>query len=208
MTYTRITVKDLDLTEKEIRSDKRYGKDLILIENAFKNHKYNTEISEVAMKVCLIDLTHGTNLLRHLGKNGGLYLLCEHITKIKFDNRVSQGDLTLVNELLKWTKAKFNKDLMSFVTKYCTNHNYFCYDKDDYVIYDSIIKKNIIKYVDKEKFKNNYNTKITGALLTQYLKNYEYEKYKNVIDFILEENNITINKAHRKIDWYIWYKNK
>ena len=208
MAYTKITVNDLDLTEKEIINDKKYGRDLILIEKAFKQNKFNTDISQVAMKVSLIDLTHGTNLLRNLGKNGGLYLLSKCITEIDFDNRVAIGDLTLVNDLLKWTKEYLNKNLISFITKYCTNHNYFCYGRDDYVIYDSVIKNNIIQYINKENFQKINNIKITGAQIESYVKNFKYEKYKNVIDFIIKENNISTKNVHRKIDWYIWYKNK
>ena len=63
-----------------------------------------------------------------------------------FDERVKSGDLTLVNDLAKWTKETLNKNLFSFISKYCLYHNVHCYDKDDYAIFDSVLCDNLYKY--------------------------------------------------------------
>lgn len=160
------------------------------------------------MKICLIDLTNGTNLMRNLGKNGGIYDLADKITKIDFDKRVANGDLSLVNELSKWTKEKFRKNLFSFISKYCLYHNVHCYDRDDFVIYDSVLADNLYKYITNDEYK-----KLTGDILyknslRKYKSSFRYEDYKKVIDFIIKKNNISVEKPHRKIDWLIWYKNR
>ena len=32
--------------------------------------------------------------------------------------------------------------------------------------------------------------------------------YKKIIDYVIQKNNITVSKPHRKMDWFIWYKNR
>ena len=114
------------------------------------------------MKICLIDLTNGTNLMRNLGKDGGLYDLVAKITQVDFDNRVSNGDISLVNELAKWTKEKFGKNLFSFISKYCLYHNAHCYNKD----------------ISDEEFKNLTGKNLYKNSIKKCKYDYKYEDYK------------------------------
>ena len=155
-----ITNEDLELAEQRVKNDIKYGREGILIDSALQQYPQNNDIATVSMKICLIDLTNGTNLMRNLGKDGGLYDLANKITQIDFDKRVAKGYTNLVNELSKWTKEKFGKNLFSFISKYCLYHNVHCYNKDDFVIYDSVLAENISKYISDEEFKS-----ITGKNL-------------------------------------------
>ena len=112
----KITNANLNDYAKKIASHPKYGRVIKLIDKALKNNPQNTDISVVAMKICLIDLTNGTNLSRNLGTDGGLYLLSEQITQSDFDKRVQKGDLSLVEELSKWTKEDIGKILFSFIS--------------------------------------------------------------------------------------------
>ena len=203
-----ISNADLEEVTKKVKKDNKYGREEILIDSALRQYPYNNDKALVAMKIGLIDLTNGTNLMRNLGKNGGIYDLADKITKIDFDKRVANGDLSLVNELSKWTKEKFGKNLFSFISKYCLYHNVHCYDRDDFVIYDSVLADNLYKYITNDEYK-----KLTGDILyknslRKYKSSFRYEDYKKVIDFIIKKNNISVEKPHRKIDWFIWYKNR
>lgn len=201
----KITNANLNDYAKKIASHPKYGRVIKLIDKALKNNPQNTDISVVAMKICLIDLTNGTNLSRNLGTDGGLYLLSEQITQSDFDKRVKKGDLLLVEELSKWTKEHIGKNLFSFISKYCFYHNAYCYDRDDYVIFDSVLRKNLGKYITEEDYQE-----ITGKTLRKNSKqmgnNIDYLTYKKVIDHIIQENNISVDKPHRKFDWFIWFK--
>ena len=201
----KITNANLNDYAKKIASHPKYGGVIKLIDKALKNNPQNTDISVVAMKICLIDLTNGTNLSRNLGTDGGLYLLSEKITQSDFDKRVQKGDLSLVEELSKWTKEDIGKNLFSFISKYCLYHNVYCYDRDDYVIFDSVLRKNLGKYITEEDYQE-----ITGKTLRKNSKqmgnNIDYLTYKKVIDHIIQENNISVDKPHRKFDWFIWFK--
>lgn len=204
----KITNMELELNAKEIENDIKYGGENYLIDKALKQNPLNIDISVIAMKVCLIDITNGTNLSRNLGKSGGLYKLSEKIANLNFDERVKNGDLSLVSELAKWTKESFNKNIFSFISKYCLYHNYHCYEKDDYAIFDSVLCKNLHKYISKEDYNKITGNKLRKNSFYKMKDNFDYINYMKVINHILEENEITIERPHRKLDWFIWYKNK
>ena len=71
----KISNSDLEKNVRDVINDKKYGGENIIIDKALKDNPTNTDISMVAMKICLIDITNGTNLSRNLGKSGGLYKL-------------------------------------------------------------------------------------------------------------------------------------
>ena len=204
----KITNEDLELYAEKVSKDKKYGPEGILIDNALKQFKYNNDVSIVAMKIALIDITNGTNLSRNLGKSGGLYKLAHKITQINFDERVKNGDISLVGELAIWTRKEIGKNLFSFITKYCLYHNVSCYNKDDFVIYDSVVCKNLYKYISEEEYKNITGKKLYKNSFTKIKNQINYQEYINIIDYIIKKNNITVSKPHRKLDWYVWYKNR
>lgn len=204
----KITNEDLELYAKKVREDTKYGGEGLLIDEALKNYPNNTNLSIVAMKICLIDITNGTNLSRNLGKKGGLYKLSEKITNSNFDERIKNGDITLVEELAKWTKKEFNKNLFSFITKYCLYHNIHCYNKDDYAIYDSVVSKNLSRYISNEEYQLLTGKPLRKNSFTKLKDHYNYQEYMKIINYIIQKNNITVEKPHRKLDWFIWYKNR
>lgn len=203
-----ITNNELKLIAKDVSDDKKYGPEGEIIDKALKQFPHNKDKSIVAMKISLLDLTNGTNLSRNLGKNGGLNKLAEKITQIDFDERVKNGDIELVEELARWSKQEIGKNLFSFVSKYCLYHNLHCYNRDDYVIYDSIISKNIHKYITEDEYHDITGKKLHKNSFEKMKDNFNYKQYKEIIDYILKKNKITIDKPHRHLDWFIWYSNK
>lgn len=204
----KITNEELELYAKKVRDDIKYGGEGILIDEALKKMPLNTDRSIVAMKICLIDITNGTNLSRNLGKQGGLYKLSEKIINSNFDERVKVGDTSIIEEIARWTKKEFGKNLFSFITKYCLYHNVHCYDKDDYAIFDSVVSKNLYRYISKDDFEKITGRKLKANSFFKMKDEYNYNLYLKVINYIIENNNITVEKPHRKLDWLIWYKNR
>lgn len=204
----KITNEELELYAKKVRDDIKYGGEGILIDEALKKMPLNNDKSIVAMKICLIDITNGTNLSRNLGKQGGLYKLSEKIINSNFDERVKAGDTSIIEEIARWTKKEFGKNLFSFITKYCLYHNVHCYDKDDYTIFDSVVSRNLYRYISKEDFEKITGRKLKANSFFKMKDEYNYNLYLKVINYIIENNNITVEKPHRKLDWLIWYKNR
>lgn len=204
----KITDEELELYAQKVRDDIKYGGEGILIDEALKNNPLNNDKSLVAMKICLIDITNGTNLSRNLGKDGGLFKLSQKIVDSNFDERVKNGDTSIIPELAKWTKKEFGKNLFSFITKYCLYHNVHCYNKDDYAIFDSVVSKSLHKYISKEDYETLTGNKLRYDSFFKMKDEYNYDLYLKIIDFIIEKNKITVDNPHRKIDWFIWYKNR
>ena len=204
----KITDEELELYAQKVRDDIKYGGEGILIDEALKNNPLNNDKSLVAMKICLIDITNGTNLSRNLGKDGGLFKLSQKIVDSNFDERVKNGDTSIIPELAKWTKKEFGKNLFSFITKYCLYHNVHCYNKDDYAIFDSVVSKSLHKYISKEDYEILTGNKLRYDSFFKMKDEYNYDLYLKIIDFIIEKNNISVDNPHRKIDWSIWYKNR
>ena len=204
----KITDEELELYAQKVRDDIKYGGEGILIDEALKNNPLNNDKSLVAMKICLIDITNGTNLSRNLGKDGGLFKLSQKIVDSNFDKRVKNGDTSIIPELAKWTKKEFGKNLFSFITKYCLYHNVHCYNKDDYAIFDSVVSKSLHKYISKEDYEILTGNKLKYDSFFKMKDEYNYDLYLKIIDFIIEKNKISVDNPHRKIDWFIWYKNR
>lgn len=204
----KITDEELELYAQKVRDDIKYGGEGILIDEALKNNPLNNDKSLVAMKICLIDITNGTNLSRNLGKDGGLFKLSQKIVDSNFDERVKNGDTSIIPELAKWTKKEFGKNLFSFITKYCLYHNVHCYNKDDYAIFDSVVSKSLHKYISKEDYEILTGNKLRYNSFFKMKDEYNYDLYLKIIDFIIEKNKISVDNPHRKIDWFIWYKNR
>lgn len=204
----KITNEELEKYTLKVKNDFKYRSAAELMELALINNPLNNDIAMVSMKISLIDITNGTNLSRNLGKNGGLYKLSKKIVESNFDERVKNGDITIIEELARFTKQEFNKNLFSFITKYCLYHNIHCYNRDDYAIYDSVLSKNLHRYISKENYKLITGQKLTKNSFSKMKDNFNYELYLKIIDEILKQNNITVDKPHRKLDWFIWYKNR
>lgn len=202
------TNEELETNAQKVREHKKYGIENFLIDGALKQHPENKDLSIVAMKIALIDLTNSTNLSKLLGREDGLYKLAEKIIEVDFDERVKNGDLSLVEELSRWTKENIGKNLFSFISKYCLYHNLHCHNRDDYVIYDSVVGINLYDYISDEDYYKLSGRKLTKRSIAKLRNEYNYELFSKIADYILKENNITVDNAHRKLDWYIWYKNK
>jgi hypothetical protein len=192
----QITNQDLDSVVQIIQNDFRYGVENDRIDTAFKKFKSNTDEDIIAMKIALVDMTNSTNLNKHLGKIG-LNDMIHEIMNINFDERVQQGDISLVSELTHWSK-KQGVILFSFFSKYCLYHNYHCYERDDYSIFDSVVKEHL----------KDYNEKFIPNRLDKLRLNCDYEGYMSCIDMVIKDNSLTTKNVRRKLDWYIWYNNR
>ena len=144
----------------------------------------NEEISDILLKIATLNDFYSTNIF-------SVYPVAEHILSLKIDERLKQGDVTLVNEIQNVTINGVTRKFYSFSTKYCSHHN-----PNEYPIYDSYVEK-VLKYFRKiDKFFNFKNA---------YLK--DYQKFKNIIIafreyYGLEEFNL------KEIDQYLWQLGK
>ena len=194
-----LTSENLELVEKMIEEDPKYGPEQNLIESVLTRFPDNIDIEIVAMKIGVIDVTNSTRLFQYK-QNISLYDLAELIVnRIEdFNKRIEIGDTTLITEISKKTKNLYDKNLFSFASKYCHYHNRFLYKKDDFSIFDTIVKEKL-----PECF-----TDITVSKLETWRETSNYELYNNYIGKKLDELNISNPNRRRKFDHYFWYLNR
>jgi len=169
-----------------------------LIERCLKRFPNNTDYEVVAMKIGLLDITNSTNISRYKRKIS-VNNIVEILLNIKYiDERIEQGDISLISEISKISKEKYDLNLFSFASKYCTYHNLFVYGKDSFSIFDSVLMENI----------PNYTSECSSHKINLWRDSFDYESYWNVITNILKANRIKCEKARRKFDNLVWYYNR
>ena len=184
----KITPRDLHKAQKAINNDKKYGTYASIEKVIYDKYKFNDEPGIVALKIAFVDHTNSTNL--RMDKSVTIAKLAEKISTIDFDRRVSEGDLSLVSEIANMGERR----LLSFASKYCTYHNYNAYGKDDYCIYDSVVRKMIPGML------KDIGIKRTQEELGDYLV------YCEAINSLIEHHNLSrIDRPRRSLDWYIWW---
>lgn len=190
-----ITEENIESVEKAVLMHPSYGKEMKLTHDILNAYPNNTDINQIAMKVCVIDVTNSTNLTRYKSKVS-LHDIAEFILGIpNFDKRVRGGDPELVNLIARNTNTV---NLFSFASKYCTYHNADIYNRDDYSIFDGVVKRTLPYYVHG----------LTEAKIDAWRKEFNYLAYRDCIDKLLEEKGINLEFKRRKFDHFMWYPNR
>ena len=193
--YLPITTENINSVHQQVLESTSYGANFSMIHNVLKRFPQNTERELVAMKVSLIDLTNSTNIGRHINKIS-LSEFVELILNIRdIDVRLAQGDPELVCQIAR-CNGKVN--FFSFASKYCTYHNVDVYERDDYSIFDSVVKDALPYYIPK----------LTKATVNDWRETYNYAAFNDCIGKILDQNNIHIPYRRRKFDHFLWYANR
>ena len=197
----KINVNTILKAENDVRKDKTYGPEEKLISTFFKHFPTNTDETIVAAKVAIIDTTNNTNISRYKSKIS-LCDVAKIIVSIKdFDKRVESGDVKLVEEIASISKKKHDINLFSFASKYCCYHNVHIYKRDDYSIFDNIVKNNLPDYCDEK-------LKITVNKIESWRRKFGYTSYNTLIGSVLDTNEITIPNRRRAFDHFLWYNNR
>ena len=103
-------------------------------------YKSNNDIVDVLAKVAILNDFYSTNIF-------DTYTVAKHIVDLDIDERLEQGDLTLVKDIACVEIKSKNKYLYSFATKYCSHHY-----EEKYPIFDSYVRKVLIYFRNKDNF--------------------------------------------------------
>lgn len=147
------------------------------------------------MKIAVIDVTNSTHLSQYKSKLS-LYDLAKLILEIPdFDKRLEKGDPELVNIIARNIGAV---NMFSFASKYCTYHNVEVYGRDDYSIFDGIVKNTLPYYIPG----------LTVSRIDKWRVNLDYKSFNECVGKLLDEHNIHIPFRRRKFDHFLWYANR
>ena len=149
-----------------------------------QDYKHNNDLNEILIKCSCLNDFYSTNIF-------SIFSVAKNIYKLNIDDRLKNGDASLVNDISKVEISGVNKTFYSFASKYCAHHN-----PDKFAIYDQFVDKMLWYLQKKDNFSNfkrkdlkDYNIFIN--VLSDFKKYYDIEKY-----------NL------RDIDKYLWIAGK
>jgi len=163
----------------EIALVDRYPFADLVIEREFQ--KADDSLEQVYAKIVLLNEMYSTRIF-------GTFEVALNIWKVKdFRERVCQGDPDLVEEIRGQSIGGKSRDLYSFATKYCHNHN-----PAGYPIFDNLVCRRLCEELAR-----------TGVrIVRRRLRNYQY--FKAAVDKLAELWKIRPDQKYRKLDRYLW----
>lgn len=148
------------------------------------DYKTNTDLNEILIKCSCLNDFYSTNIFL-------IYPVAKNIYDLKIDQRLKDGDASLVNDIANVEIFGKQKYFYSFASKYCSHHNAV-----KFPIYDYFVEKMLMYFKKKDKF-----AKFVKDDLKDYIKFrnvlLEFKKFYDIDEFNL-----------RDIDKYLWIAGK
>ncbi|MFW3587744.1 hypothetical protein ACODGR_01715 [Vagococcus fluvialis] len=193
--YLPLTEENMEKQHMFVGASSNYGKEGLIIHDVLNAFPLHNDLNTIAMKIAVIDVTNSTHLSQYKSRLS-LYDLAKVILDIpNFDDRLAEGDPELVNIIARNIGAV---NMFSFASKYCTYHNVEIYGRDDYSIFDGIVKNTLPYYIPG----------LTVNRIDTWRRNFDYETFNECVGNLLDENNIHIPFRRRKLDHFLWYANR
>lgn len=153
----------------------------------------NKEIEDVLLKASTLNDFYSTNIF-------SIYPVAKHICDLNIDERLKNGDVTLVGDIQKIVIGKIVKNFYSFATKYCSHHNAL-----DYPIYDSYVDEVLRHFRKRDQFFDFSDVDLKNyekfkSILIEFRKFYGLEKYnlKQIDQYIWQLGKIYFPKNYKK----------
>ena len=193
--YLPLTEENIEKQHKVVGASSNYGKEGLIIHDVLNAFPLHNDLNTIAMKIAVIDVTNSTHLSQYKSRLS-LYDLAKVILEIpNFDDRLAEGDPELVNIIARNIGAV---NMFSFASKYCTYHNVEVYGRDDYSIFDGIVKNTLPHYIQG----------LTTNKIDTWRRSFDYKTFNECVGKLLDENNIHIPFRRRKFDHFLWYANR
>lgn len=193
--YLSLTEENIEKQHKFVGASSNYGKEGLIIHDVLNAFPLHNDLNTIAMKIAVIDVTNSTHLSQYK-RRLSLYDLAKVILEIpNFDDRLAKGDPQLINIIARNIGAV---NMFSFASKYCTYHNVEVCGRDDYSIFDGIVKNTLPHYIQG----------LTTNKIDTWRRSFDYEAFNECVGKLLDENNIHIPFRRRKLDHFLWYANR
>jgi hypothetical protein len=146
--------------------------------------KRNDNIEDILIKCSSLNDFYSTNIF-------DIHTVAQHILSLKIDERLVNGDLSLVDEISHVEVNGKVHTFYSFATKYCSHHN-----PERYAIYDSYVEKVLVSMNSRDHFMD---------FKQEELK--DYETYMSVVDAFKKRYGLTQYNI-KQLDQYLWQLGK
>lgn len=144
----------------------------------------NKSLKNIIIKCSVLNDFYSTNIFK-------VYPVARHILELDIDDRLKNGDISLVNEIANNKISGKEKNFYSFASKYCSHHN-----QEEYPIYDYYVDQMLRHFRNVDAFFDFDNND---------LKN--YEKFKNILLKFREFYKLE-KFSLKDLDRYLWQAGK
>lgn len=144
----------------------------------------NKTIEDILLKAATLNDFYSTNIF-------SIFPVAKHILSLDIDERLSRGDLTLVDDIQTVVISGKERHFYSFASKYCSHHN-----EQDYPIYDSYVDKVLCYFRAQDGFAHFVNDELK-----------EYSRFKEIL--VTFQSYYGLNQfSLKEVDKYIWQLGK
>lgn len=144
----------------------------------------NAELSDVLLKAATLNDFYSTNIF-------SIFPVAKNIVGLEIDDRLRNGDESLVDDIKTVTISGRIKKFYSFATKYCSHHNDI-----DFPIYDCYVDEVLRYYRKKDRFSKFKNDDLKT-----------YNRFKEIL--IAFQTHYGLERFNLKqIDQYLWQLGK
>ena len=144
----------------------------------------NDNIEDILIKCSALNDFYSTNIF-------DIHTVAQHILSLKIDDRLKDGDYSLVDEIAHVKVNGKDHFFYSFATKYCSHHK-----PERYAIYDSYVEKVLLAMNKRERF---------AEFRQEDLK--DYGTYMNVIRAFQQRFGL-MQYTIKQLDQYLWQLGK
>ena len=130
----------------------------------------NDNLQNILIKCSVLNDFYSTNIFK-------IYPVAKHILNLKIDERLKNGDPTLVNDIARNNINDADKNFYSFASKYCSHHN-----EIEFPIYDSYVHKVLMYFRKVDRFYDFVEADLKiypkfKNILIEFRKFYKLDKY-------------------------------
>lgn len=144
----------------------------------------NNNIEDILIKCSSLNDFYSTNIF-------DIHTVAQHILSLNIDDRLIQGDRSLVDDIAHVEVNGKDHFFYSFATKYCSHHQ-----PKRYAIYDNYVEKVLLTMKERKRF---------AEFNRDDLK--DYEKYMDVIEAFQQTFDLTQYNI-KQLDQYLWQLGK
>lgn len=180
----------LDYVQKRLRDrddDTRLRKtDDVAVGLVFQHWPANTDAAQVLVKVTVLNQLYSTQIR-------AVQVVANHIASLNIDERLRQGDLSLVHDigLVQLKSEEKPHFLLSFASKYCSWH-----EPEQFQIFDSLVEGLLFKYQCQFSFASYQRDEL-----------HNYPQFIQVIDQFRSHFGLS-SIGRKRLDNFLWYEAK
>ncbi|MBI1901796.1 MAG: hypothetical protein HYS13_11885 [Planctomycetia bacterium] len=182
-----LTEPTLDYVQQrlcELEGDERFYGAERAVGLVFAQWPHNREFEHVLVKTIVLNRLYSTSIY-------DVWTVAKHILDLGIDERLRQGDVSLVHDMASVSFKEKPRFVLSFATKYCSWH-----EPERFQIFDSNVKWLLWEYQRQFRF---------GVFRKYELR--QYPRFVQIVDELRSRFELT-GIGRKKLDKFLWIEGR